>query len=247
VHTAALARLGGVPAVVRVDNTKTAMVRGAGPWGVVNPIYATYARALGFHVDAARPYCPGDKGKVERRIRHRRSGLDPYAQDWASVEAFQSHTDAYLEDEARRRLSPATGETIETSWREEQRLLAPLPALMPEPFDQVVQRRVAIDATLRFEGRTYSVPFAWVDRVIEVRGCARSVQCYGDGRLVAEHPRHTRSRVVLDPLHYEGESTEQVEAPVPLGKMGRKLQELWALAPERRPIDLYAALAEVAR
>jgi hypothetical protein len=35
--------------------------------------------------------------------------------------------------------------------------------------------------------------------------------------------------------------------PVPLGKMGRRLQELWAMPVERRPLDLYAALAEVAR
>ena len=33
VHNAALARLGGVPATVRVDNEKTAVVRGAGAWG----------------------------------------------------------------------------------------------------------------------------------------------------------------------------------------------------------------------
>jgi hypothetical protein len=34
---------------------------------------------------------------------------------------------------------------------------------------------------------------------------------------------------------------------VPLGQMGRKLQELLQLPVESRPLDLYAALAEVAR
>jgi hypothetical protein len=29
--------------------------------------------------------------------------------------------------------------------------------------------------------------------------------------------------------------------------MGRRLQEIAAMAPEKRPLDLYAALAEVAR
>lgn len=38
-HNRALERLGGVPAVVRVDNTKTAVVRGAGPWGELNATY----------------------------------------------------------------------------------------------------------------------------------------------------------------------------------------------------------------
>lgn len=66
VHNAALRWLGGVPAVIRVDNTKTAIVQGAGPWGLVNERYATYAKTLRFHVDATRPRVPQEKG-VERR------------------------------------------------------------------------------------------------------------------------------------------------------------------------------------
>jgi hypothetical protein len=38
-----------------------------------------------------------------------------------------------------------------------------------------------------------------------------------------------------------------VTAPIPLGRLGLRLQELATLPVERRPIDLYAALAEVAR
>ena len=32
-HTEAFRRLGGVPATVRIDNEKTAVVKGAGAWG----------------------------------------------------------------------------------------------------------------------------------------------------------------------------------------------------------------------
>ena len=38
-----------------------------------------------------------------------------------------------------------------------------------------------------------------------------------------------------------------MEAPVPLGKMGRRLQEIRETEPEQRPIDLYADLAQGAR
>jgi transposase len=246
VHNQAFIRLEGVVAVLRIDNPRTAMLRGAGPFGEVHPVYAAYSRSVGFHVDAARPRCPGDKGKVERRIGHRRGALDPYMRAWESVEELQAYTDAELEREARRRRCPATGLSVWESWQEEKRHLAPLP-LLPEPFDLAVQRRVGIDATLRFEGRTYSVPFAYVERAVEVRGCARVVQVLCDGKVVAEHPRHTRALVVLDPVHYEGPSTDRVIAPVPLGRMGRRLQEIASLLPEQRPIHLYAALAEVAR
>ena len=73
------------------------------------------------------------------------------------------------------------------------------------------------------------------------------MQVYADGRIVAEHPRHGRERIVIDPRHYDGESTDIVLAPVPLGRMGRRLQQIQQMAPEHRPMDLYAALAEVAR
>ena len=33
--------------------------------------------------------------------------------------------------------------------------------LLPEPFDVAAQRRVGLDSTVRFDGRSYSVPFAF--------------------------------------------------------------------------------------
>jgi hypothetical protein len=65
--------------------------------------------------------------------------------------------------------------------------------------------------------------------------------------VVAEHRRHTKETLVLDPKHYEGPGDDRVEPPVPLGRMGRKLVEIVMTPVEKRPVDLYAALAEVAR
>jgi hypothetical protein len=80
-----------------------------------------------------------------------------------------------------------------------------------------------------------------------VRGCAELVQVLFEGQVVAEHPRHSRVRLLLDPAHYEGPGDERVAPPVPLGKMGQRLQEIVSQPVELRPLDLYAALAEVAR
>lgn len=76
-HNEAFRRVGGVPATVRVDNEKTAVSRGAGAWGQVNPAYRRYARMLHFHVDACAPRAPQAKGKVERSIRTWRLSADP--------------------------------------------------------------------------------------------------------------------------------------------------------------------------
>jgi transposase len=90
-HTACLARLGGAPATLRVDNEKTAVSRGAGAWGTVNPAYRRYAALMRFHVDACAPRqvdaCaprqPRAKGKVERRVRDHRAAIAPYGESFA--------------------------------------------------------------------------------------------------------------------------------------------------------------------
>lgn len=82
---------------------------------------------------------------------------------------------------------------------------------------------------------------------MEVRGCATTVQILAENAIVAVHARHTPHRLVIDPKHYEGASTERVTAPPPLGKMGTRMLELAAEPVAHRAIDLYARLAEVAR
>ncbi len=91
------------------------------------------------------------------------------------------------------------------------------------------------------------MPFAWVGQPVEVRGGARTVQVLAGQAVVAEHPRHTDERLLIDPSHYEGPATERVLAPTPLGRLSRRLQDIAELPVAHRPTDLYAALAEVAR
>ena len=91
------------------------------------------------------------------------------------------------------------------------------------------------------------MPFELLDRQVEVRGCAGVVQVVHDGGVVAEHPRNTQERILIDPAHYQEQATPEVLPPTPLGRMGRHLQEISNMRPEQRPVDLYAALTEVAR
>jgi transposase len=245
-HNEALRRLGGVPAVLRIDNLKTGVARGAGPWGIVNETYHSYARAVSFHVDPCLPRSPEDKGKVESRIGKLQQRLTPSGQAFASLADLQRWSDEHLERDGQQRICPATGKLVEASWRDEQAFLRPLP-ILPALFDVALTRTVQKDCTVHFEGRQYSVPFVLCGLAVEVHGGVGVVQVLHDGQVVAEHRRGTPERLLIDATHYEGQGNSRVSAPVPLGKLGRRLQEIAQHPVEQRPMDLYAALAEVAR
>jgi transposase len=245
-HNGAYRRLDGVAAVNRIDNVKTAIAQGAGAWGVINATYRAYARAVGFHIDACSPGQANAKGKAEAKVRLSRLRVDPTGLEFDGLEHLQAWTDHRIACWAKRAICPATGATVWESWQRELGPLAGLP-ILPEPFDVVVSRPVHRDCMVYFENRSYAVPFEYVDRSVEVRGCAGRVQILAEGRVIRQYPRQTPERVLVDPSCYEGEATARALPPPPLGRMGRRLQELMALPVERRPLDLYAALAEVAR
>jgi transposase len=248
VHNEAYRRLGGVAAVNRIDNLKTGIARGCGAWGQINEQYRVYARTMGFHVDACEAELPQQKGKTERKVGDCKD-LDVQGQHFDGLIELQSWSDAEWEARALRRICPATGLSVAASWEAEKPFLRPLPALLPEPFDTVKTAPVHKDCIVHFEGRSYAVPFVCVGRDVEIRGCCDSVQILDPrpAAVLISSPRHTQKRLLIEPACYEGPGTADVLPPRPLGRMARKLQEIAATPVERRPVDLYAALAEVAR
>jgi len=220
-HLALFRRYGGVPLWIRIDNLKTGVASGAGPTAVLTPAFATFARTCGFGVDPCRPACGSDKGKTERSVRtHRSLFADLLVASWTDLPALQAALDARSALVQTQRRCPMTGTPIAEALTAERALLQPVPDLQ-ELFDCVVARRVSRDCLVSFEGRRYSVPFAWIGRQVEVRGTAQEVVVWAEGQAIARHPRHTRRTLVLEPAHYDGESTATVSAPTPLGRRAR--------------------------
>ena len=242
-HNRAFARIKGVPAVARIDNVKTAVAQGSGPWGRLNECYRRYAETMRFHVDPCLPREPRAKGKVERNVRTIRALIDPASQHWESLEQLQADTDLRVAISNQGRRCPVTGTSVVEAWEAERKFLGPLPEL-PEPFDTIATRTVGPDCMIPFEGRHYSVPFAHVGSPVEARGTAGRVQIYRGRDIVASHERGTVHRVVIDTAHYEGPATATHLAPTPLGRMGRCLERLAAIPVVHRPTNLYAAIAE---
>jgi transposase len=241
-HNEAFLRLDGVPLSVRPDNEKTAAGHGAGPWGEINEGYDTYAKQLGFLVNLARPRTPTDKGKVERKGRDLQRCQVNREDCFADLAALQRATDSRVLARAKQLMCPQNGLSIHESWIQEKLELQPLPATLPEPFDTQVSRVVSRDCLVSFEGRQYSVPFEHSGRLVQVRGAGDRVEIFANQRRIKTYPRGTQTRLLIDQADYEGESTQRVSRPTPLGTLGEQivLERSWE-AP-RRPIEQYVAL-----
>jgi len=241
-HNEALVRLGGVPLTERIDNLKTGVSAGAGPWAEVNPGFKSYASQMGFIVNPARVRRPQDKGKVERRGKDLHGLIQP-SERFATLASLQQATDERILAKAQERLCPVTGRSVLETWGQERVHLLPLPASLPEPFDVQVSREAGEECLVPFEGRRYQVPLAWCGREVLVRGVADRVQILSrEGQLLKIYPRGTECRILIDQSLYEGEGDGRVLPATPLGKVGIRivLQKTWE-AP-RRAIDAYAAL-----
>jgi transposase len=256
-HLELFRRYGGVPLWVRIDNLKTGVASGAGSRAVLNRSYAVFARTCGFEIDPCRAEMGSDKGKTERSIRiFRESFGDLFQETWSCCETLQGAIDQRTASLHDRLTCPITGTSVREALEAERRLLQPLPT-MCELFDVVVPRRVHRDCLISFEGRRYSVPFVWVGRHVEVMGTLRHVVIHGDGQEIARHARHTRELLVLDALHYEGESTDRVLRPTPLGLRARlqlaglsgDAHRTLLVLPESvsRPLDWYVQRVEAFR
>jgi len=186
---------------------------------------------------------PQHKGKVERNVQQIRRRLQLAGRRFHSLEELQSHTDERLESDARRRTCPPTGSSVQEAWLAERKLLA-RPERLPAVFDVSVMRPVHQDCLVNFEGRSYSAPLRFCRRQVEVRGCSGVVQLLFEGRLIAEHPRHTRERLVIDPSHYEDAGDDRVCPPPPLGRLTRRILEIAEAEVEVRAADYYAQLME---
>lgn len=242
-HNRALSAVAGVPMILRIDNLKTGISEGTGPWAELNPIYESYAKQMGFLINACRGGKGSDKGKVERRILDVKYLQVREGESFASLDALQRITDERRIERSQRLLCPITGRSMYDTWLEEQRHLGPLPITLPTPFDVQVTRNVDIDCLVSFEGRRYQVPFVYAKRDVQVRGCSQSVEIYSGNQLLSKYPRHTDCRILVDQALYEGKGDERVCRPTPLGKLSSQivLQRSWEVP--HRSVDDYDLLA----
>jgi transposase len=192
-HAVAFARLGGVPAVIRYDNLRSAVTKVLkGRDRQESDRFTALRSHYGFDAFFCEPGEGGahEKGGVEGEVgRFRRRHLVPVPMV-ADLAALDARFAAADEVDDRRHID-GRRETVGAAFAAEQPFLRPLPA---EPFDTAVTLTASVDRKARVRVRSgfYSVPAKLAGRSVMVRLGARSVEVLHEGRIVARHERHAR-------------------------------------------------------
>jgi len=236
-HAAAFAALGGVPAVLRPDNLKAAVIRaafGVGGEPELNRSYVELARYYGFQVDPTPPCAPRKKGKVERAVQYiKRSFFQP--RELRDLADAQAQLGRWLAEIANARVHGTTRQVpAEVFALVEQTALKPLPRLSFEP---VVwrQAKVHTDSHVQFERALYSVPWRLLGAQVQVRARGQTVEIYANHHRIATHERQPAG----------GRSTLPGHLPAAREALTRRDRRYWEDRALKLGEDVHALIVDV--
>jgi transposase len=202
-HVRAFEHFGAVPARIRYDNLKAAVVRVLkGRDRIESERFVALRSHYGFDSFFCQPGIKGshEKGGVEGEVgRFRRRHLVPVPHVASMVELNALLLAGAERDDGRhidhRRLSVGEHFALEVD------ALRPLPS---DTFDVTAlgSHRVDIKSRVSVRGCRYSVPVRYAGRRVEVRVGAETIEALDGSLVVARHPRGLKGDEVLVLDHY---------------------------------------------
>lgn len=197
-HLHAFRYFGGIPAELRYDNLKTAVMGRTSDGRVLwNSRFRDFADAYGFTPHACQPYRPQTKGQVERGIRYLKGnfllGLD--LQD-VTIATLHGDVLGWLRDTADVRVHGTTKERPLDRWPTEQAALQPLGNRPAFDTSYGTQRLVSREALVPYHGLQVEVPPEHAGAVVLVKEdeagwlrLYRGADCIATHRLAATPTR----------------------------------------------------------
>ncbi len=187
-HQHAFEAFGGVPALIRIDNLKSGVLKAHLYEPELNPLYSAFAEHYGFVVLPCLPRKPEHKGKVE-------SGIG-YTQDNAlkglkfdTLVAQNAHLRDWNRRWARTRIHGTIKQQVWAVFIEmERNALQPLPE-KPFAYFKVGTRKVHADGHIEVKGAYYSVPHHYLGQSLTVHFNAQWVKALNGTEVVAFHRR----------------------------------------------------------
>jgi transposase len=207
-HERALRDIGGVPAVVRHDNLKAAVVRACFYDPDSHDVYLAFAAHWGFTPLPTQPRHPQENGKQERSGGYVKSNALK-GRRFDSLDAHNAHLRHWNRTVARLRIHGTTRRQVWTHFIEvEQSALQPVP---PDGFPLFTsgERTVHADGHVEVGGAFYPVPLALLGRKVRVRWDARVVRVFDGDALAVVHARVREGSYAPRPGEAEASTRQQ--------------------------------------
>lgn len=201
-HANAFRYFGGVPATIRIDNLKSAVVDANFYEPVFNRVYKQFGEHYGFDIIACRVREPQEKGKIE-------SGVKFVKNNFCAGRRFSNHDEMlfqlklWLEHTCNNRVHGTTKKIPkELFQREEQAALKSLP-VEDFIFPEIVRRQVCKDCHITLKNNYYSVPYQFVGKTVDIMLDGKLVKILFEGEAVAVHVESkTAGEFVTNKGHY---------------------------------------------
>jgi transposase len=214
-HIHALEWLGGVPAVIKPDNCKTAVTKPDYYDPVINAAYLDFSRHYGTAIVPARVRRPRDKAPVESSVGY----LETWLMEWLAGKRFDSYGElngAIRERVlalARRPYQKRAGSREEAFRAVDKPALRPLPASRYERAEYI-RRAVPDNYHVECKGFQYSVPHTLYRQTVTIRVTDTMVEVLDASRArVALHQRkRSGGRYATDEAHMPERHRRQREA-----------------------------------
>lgn len=238
-HIHAFEFFGGVPAYVKIDNLKAAILEASFYEPVYQQMYKNFAAYYKFSPIPCRVKSPNDKGKVESGIKFVKSNFFK-GRTFSSGSDLDQKLRAWNIDKNKRIHGTTRKVPLEVFNEEEKSCLTSLP---PSRFvlSKISTRKVYHDCHIYVDYNYYSVPYEYVGKTVEIEISDKLLKVFYKGERIALHPRtaakgqfctipsHYPDFKVFDPVQYHKIYQDKVEL------IGPSCRQLFNQVIEKQP------------
>lgn len=197
-HGHAFEEFEGAPRVMLYDNLKSVVLERIGDHVRFHDDLLEFAGHYHYMPRPCRPYCPEEKGTVERAIQYIRGSFFE-GRKFSSLDDLNAQFREWLDTHAMARVHPTDEErrTVREVFEEERARLLPLPAHQPTT-DRVQPIRSGKQPYVRFDGNDYSIPHTLVRVPLTLAASDTRVRVLDGASVVADHARNWNKRQVVE-------------------------------------------------
>lgn len=224
-HKNAFKYFGGVPKAVKIDNLKSAILEAGFYESIYQGLYKRFADHYGFYPLPCRVRKPQEKGKVE-------SGIKYVKNNFFAGREFKDNSDLNNQlkdwtDKANNRIHGTIKEKPFILFKKNEKdLLHKLP-ISDFKTGLIFTRKVAKDCHITLDNNYYSVPYEYVDQIVEAEINDSLVKINKNNLQVAIHPQSNgKGNFITQTSHYPKYKYYTSDSKEYLSKYQEKMQEL---------------------